>query len=169
LETTTLVRAGASGAGPALLASPGQNGAGARAARGEAVDMISLAPGTKMFLACRPAKGQGSHHPNARHGHQSPYRLVPLRLLADALIKHRLRLLDLFVHSKRAFNDRAQDVLVADDPKYMRAQPSADCPREQQADLLEQAADLVLEIASDADQASPWRRTRREPPGCRHS
>ena len=68
-------------------------------------------------------------------------------------------LLDLLVHRKQALDDRAQHVLVEQAP-HMVAELSADRAREQQADLLEQAADLVLQIATDADQARPGNEQR---------
>ena len=42
---------------------------------------------------------------------------------------------------------------VVDETEYLRTELHADRSREQQADLLEQAADLILQITADADQA----------------
>src|SRR4051812_23847303 len=39
--------------------------------------------------------------------------------------------------------------------EHMRPEAGADCAREQQPDFLEQAAYLVFDIATDADQPSP--------------
>jgi hypothetical protein len=99
------------------------------------------------------AESHGSHHADAWYGHQPSSRRVGSCFLADPLVERRLLFLSLRVHCKLAIDDRSQWMRVVNQVKHMRAELCADCPRKQQAQFLKQAADLILEITTDLNQA----------------
>jgi hypothetical protein len=101
------------------------------------------------------AEGERGHHADARHGHPPPRCFVRLGEPADAIVQRHLLLSDLRVHDEQSIDDRSQRMAVVKETKHMGAKRTPNRAWEEQADLLQHATDLVLEVTADTNQACP--------------
>src|SRR5206468_9867902 len=85
---------------------------------------------------------------------------IVLGPLADPSIELRLLLFDLLMNSEQAVDDRPQRVLVVHQSEHLDSEICADGSWKQHSNFLEQATNLIFQVAADANQAGAGHKKR---------